>query len=71
MAFEFKPSIQNLHPIAYKNIKTAPQKALKNYSKDTGGKGQYICDFGEKGIYAIKHIFFQKVSTSTMKLLVS
>ena len=71
MAFEFKPSIQNLHPIAYKNIKTAPQKALKNYSKDTGGKNQYICYFGEKGIYATKHIFFQKVSTSTMKLLVS
>ena len=31
-------------------------------------KGQYMCDFGEKGIHANKHIFFQKVSTSLMKL---
>ena len=24
------------------------------------GKGQYICDFGEGGVHAIKHIFFCK-----------
>ena len=33
---------------------TAFQIALRNYSKD----GQYICDFGEAGVHAIKHIFF-------------
>ena len=33
---------------------TASQIALRNYSKD----GQYICDFGEVGVHAIKHIFF-------------
>ena len=32
------------------------------------GGGQYICDFGEGGIHAIKHIFSQKVSASFMKL---
>ena len=26
--------------------------------------GQYVCGFGEGGIHAIKHIFFQKISTS-------
>ena len=37
---------------------------LRNCSKDggreTGGEGrnQYICDFGEGGVHAIKHIFF-------------
>ena len=33
---------------------TAFQIALRNYSKDD----QYICDFGEAGVHAIKHIFF-------------
>ena len=23
-----------------------------------GGEGQYLCDFGEGGVHAIKHIFF-------------
>ena len=31
--------------------------------------GRHICDFGKGGIRAIRHIFFQKVSTSLMKLL--
>ena len=31
-------------------------------------KDQYICDFGEGGIRALRHIFSQKVSTSLMKL---
>ena len=26
--------------------------------------GQYICDFSERGIYAIKHTFLQKVAAS-------
>ena len=33
---------------------TAPQRALRNCSKELGGKGRYICDFGEGGIDAIK-----------------
>ena len=41
---------------------TAPQIALRNCSKEAGGKGQYICDFGEERIHAVKHMFFQKVS---------
>ena len=42
--------------------KIAPQIALRNCSKEAGGKGQYICDFGEERIHAVKHMFFQKVS---------
>ena len=33
---------------------TAPQRALRNCSKELRGKGWYICDFGESGIDAIK-----------------
>ena len=33
---------------------TAPQRAQRNCSKELGGKVQYICDFGEGGIDAIK-----------------
>ena len=49
-----------------------PQIALRNCSKEVGqglgrGGSQYICDLDEKGICAIKHIFFQKVSMSLMK----
>ena len=42
--------------------KIAPQIALRNCSKEAGGKGQYICDFGEERIHAVKNMFFQKVS---------
>ena len=45
---------------------TAPQIAVRNCSKEAGGKGQYICDFGEGRIRAIKAIFFQEFSTSLM-----
>ena len=51
--------------------KTAPQIALRDCSEEAGRKGQYICDFGERGIHAIKYIFFQKVSASLMKLFAS
>ena len=34
------------------------------------GEDQHICDFGEAGIHAIKHIFLQ-VSVSLMMLLAS
>ena len=48
---------------------TAPQRALRNCSQEAGGEGQYRHDFDEVGIYAIKHVFFQKVSTGLVKLL--
>ena len=37
---------------------TVFQIALRNCSKEVGGGGQYICDFGEGGVRTIKHIFF-------------
>ena len=48
----------------------APQIALRNCSKEAGMKkiNIYVI-FGEKKIHAIKHIFFQKVSTCLMKPL--
>ena len=49
---------------------TAPQIALINCSKEVvGGMVSIYMIFGEGGIHAIKHIFFQKVSTSLMKPL--
>ena len=48
---------------------TAPQVALRNCSKDAEWRGQCICDFGKGGLRAIRHIFFQKVSASLLKLL--
>ena len=50
--------------------KTAPQTALRSCSKEAG-EHQHVCDFGEEGIHAIKHIFFQRVSTSLTKLCYS
>ena len=35
---------------------TTPQIALRNCSKEVGGK--HICDFGEQGVHIIKFIFF-------------
>jgi hypothetical protein len=34
------------------------------------GDGQYICDFGEGGVHAIRHIFLQ-ISTSLMRVTAS
>ena len=48
---------------------TAPQRALRNCSQEAGGESQYRCDFDEVGIHVIKHVFFQKVSTRLVKLL--
>ena len=40
------------------------RRALRNCSKEVG-EGQYICDFSEGGVHAIKHIqFLQKVAAS-------
>ena len=44
------------------------QVALRKCSREAGGNGQCICDFGEGSIYAINPIFFQKLSTSFLKL---
>ena len=41
---------------------TAPQLALRNFFKEAGRKVQHVCDFGEGGICAIKHIFPKGVS---------
>ena len=43
---------------------TTSQITLKNRSKEARGKGQYICDFGDGRIHAIKYIFFKKIFTS-------
>ena len=37
---------------------TAAQITLKNCSKEAWGESQYICDFGEGRICAVKHIFY-------------
>ena len=49
-------------------LRTTTQKknsqiALRNFSAEVGrgetrGEGQYMCDFGEGGIHAIKNIIF-------------
>ena len=43
-------------------LEIATQIGLRNCSKNMGveggGEGQYICDFGEGGLHAIKHIFY-------------
>ena len=44
---------------------TAQEIALINCFKE---EGQYICDFGEGGAHAIRHIFFAEVSASHMKV---
>ena len=46
---------------------TALQIAEKLFQRGSRGEGQYICDFSEEGLCAIKHIFFQKVATSLVK----
>ena len=33
-----------------------------------GGEGQYICDFGERMVHAIKPYFLQKVSALLMRV---
>ena len=48
---------------------TAPQISLRNCPKEAGGTGQCKCDFDEGGIHTIKHIFFQTVSSSFVRLL--
>ena len=42
----------------------------KLLQKSKGGD-EYICDYGESGIHAVKHIFFQKASPNLMKLSAS
>jgi len=47
------------------SISDGPEKLLQ----EAGREGQCACDFGEEGVHAIKHIFFQKVSAGLMRLL--
>ena len=44
-----------------------PARGFGHRAQQRGG--QYICDFGEGEIRAIKHIFFQKVPANLVKLL--
>ena len=37
---------------------TAFQIALRKLLQRGRGEGQYICDFGEGGVHAIKYIYF-------------
>ena len=39
-------------------LETAFLIALRNCSEEVVGEGQYICDFGEGRVHAIKHTFF-------------
>ena len=48
---------------------TAPQIALRNFSEEIGGEGQYICDFDEGGVLTIKHSSLQKFSPSLEELM--
>ena len=43
---------------------TATQIALRDHSKETVGQDQYVRDFGEGRVHAIKHRFPQKLSAS-------
>ena len=43
---------------------TATQIALRDHSKETVGQDQYVRDFGEGRVHAIKHKFPQKLSAS-------
>ena len=45
-----------------------PTAALRSFSKESGGKGQHICDFSEGGIHWIQDVFSQKLSAGLMKL---
>ena len=47
---------------------TAPQVALRNCSKEAGGRSVYM-RFWCGGVHAITHIFFLKVSSALMKPL--
>lgn len=44
------------------SLDTASQIALRYCSKEVDGEGQYICDFGEGRVHAIKNIVLQNIS---------
>ena len=52
--------------LGQKNENWSPEDSTSDSSEKLlqrgRGKGQYICDFGEERIHAVKHMFFQKVS---------
>lgn len=41
----------------------------KLLQRGSGGTGQSVYDIGEGGIHAMKHTFFQKLTSSFVKLL--
>ena len=43
--------------------------SLRDCCREAEGKGQYISDFAEEAIHAIRHTFVWKVSTSFVELL--
>ena len=47
----------------------ASQIALRNCSKEVAREGQYILNFGEGGVHAIKHLSLQRFSASQEKLM--
>ena len=49
------------------SISDSSKKLLRRGSRG----GQYLCDFGEGEIHAIKHIFLQTVSAGLVKVTVS
>jgi len=53
------------------NEEYSPGISISDISEKLWGNGQYVCDFGKGRIQAIKHIFFQKVSASLMKMTAS
>ena len=43
--------------------------SLRDCYREAEGKGQYISDFAEEAIHAIRHTFVRKISTSFVELL--
>ena len=53
------------------NEEYSPGISISDISEKLWGNCQYVCDFGQRRIQAIKHIFFQKVSVSFVKITAS
>ena len=53
------------------NEEYSPGISISDISEKLWGDGQFVCDFGKGRIQVIKHIFFQKVSASLVKITAS
>ena len=49
------------------SISDSSEKLLQRGRRES----QYICDLGERGVHAVKHIFLQRVSAVLMKVTAS